>query len=251
MKNTESHEWSTTMLGSLIAALRSNDALDKAFLEFNQMLESGHWMYKEVQGILDGSKNPMDSRDAIFLKDQEINNLLRSLRSNLVTHLSINKNADFAACLVLMSIAKDAERIGDYCKNLFEIGVHDHKREQPKQYATRLDVLPGRLEEVFNLVGQAFPESSTKLAKAAIRAADAIRSECDSIENDLLAEQQRMETHDAAACSLKARYYKRLASHLANIATAIFGRIEDLNFRKPPKPDDVKSSGEASSPEGG
>ena len=59
------------MLGSLIAALRSNDALDKAFMEFNQMLESGHWMYNEVQSILDGSKNPMDSREPIFTKDQE------------------------------------------------------------------------------------------------------------------------------------------------------------------------------------
>ena len=54
-----------------------------------------------------------------------------------------------------------------------------------------------------------------------------------------------METHDAVACSLKARYYKRLASHLANIATAIFGRIEDLDFRKPPKSDGGASSGEA------
>ena len=233
------------MLGSLIAVLRSNDALDKAFLEFNQMLESGHWMYQEVQSILDGSKNPMDSRDAIFLKDQEINNLLRSLRSNLVTHLTMNKNADVAACLVLMSIAKDAERIGDYCKNLFEIAVHDHKREHPTQYANRLDALPSQVEDVFNLVGQAFPESSTKLAKATIRAADAIRNECDSIENELLAERESMETHDAVACSLKARYYKRLASHLANIATAIFGRIEDLDFRKPPKSDGGASSGEA------
>jgi phosphate uptake regulator len=27
-----------------------------------------------------------------------------------------------AACLALMSVAKDAERIGDYCKNVFEVG---------------------------------------------------------------------------------------------------------------------------------
>ncbi|MCH2144234.1 MAG: hypothetical protein MK082_03695 [Phycisphaerales bacterium] len=228
------------MLGSLIAALRSNDALDKAFLEFNQMLESGHWMYKEVQDVLDGTKNPAESREPIFSRDQEINDLLRSLRSNLVTHLSINKNADIAACLVLMSIAKDAERIGDYCKNLFEIGVHDQRSQENTSYTERLDALPGKVEEVFKLVEEAFPESSTKMAKDAIRAADSIRAECDSIENDLLAERETMQTHDAAACSLKARYYKRLASHLANIATAIFGRIEDLDFRKPPKAGDAE-----------
>jgi hypothetical protein len=35
---------------------------------------------------------------------------------------------------------------------------------------------------------------------------------------------------------MQTRYFKRIASHLANIATAVFGRIEDLDFRKPPKP---------------
>jgi phosphate uptake regulator len=226
------------MLGSLIAALRSGDALDKAFLEFHQMLESGRWMFNEVQAVLSGSKSPAEVREPLFTRDQEINNLLRSIRANLVTHLSVNKNADIAACLVLMSIAKDAERIGDYCKNLFEVGVHDRAGVNPSPYRERLDGLPERVEEVFDLVAQAFPESSTKLAKASIRAADAIRSDCDSIENDLLAEPETMAAHEAVACSLRARYYKRLASHLANIATAIFGRIEDLDFRKPPKSTD-------------
>ena len=238
------------MLASLIAALRSGDALDKAFLEFHQMLESGHWMYNEVQAVLDESKSPAGVREPLFTRDQEINDLLRSIRANLVTHLSVNKNADIAACLVLMSIAKDAERIGDYCKNLFEVGVHDSSGAGaiPMPYRDRLAPLPSRVDEVFELVEKAFPESNTKLAKAAIRAADAIRSDCDSIENDLLAERETMATHDAVACSLKVRYYKRLASHLANIATAIFGRIEDLDFRKPPKSvdqEEVKSDGAA------
>lgn len=226
------------MLGTLIAAFRSGDALDKAFLEFHKMLESGRWMFCEVQAVIDGSKSPAEVREPLFTRDQEINDLLRSIRANLVTHLSVNKNADIAACLVLMSIAKDAERIGDYCKNLFEVGVHDSAGAGAgsEPYRKRLSTVPRRVEEVFDLVAKAFPESSTKLAKAAIRAADAIRSDCDSIENDLLVERESMAAHDAVACSLTARYYKRLASHLANIATAIFGRIEDLDFRKPPKP---------------
>ena len=35
---------------------------------------------------------------------------------------------------------------------------------------------------------------------------------------------------------MQARYFKRITSHLANIATAVFGKIEELDFRKPPKP---------------
>ena len=51
-----------------------------------------------------------------------------------------------------------------------------------------------------------------------------------------------MPTHEAVAYSLLGRHYKRVASHLANIATAVFGKIEELDFRKPKKdgtPDDV------------
>ena len=41
-----------------------------------------------------------------------------------------------------------------------------------------------------------------------------------------------IETHEAVAYSLLARHYKRVSSHLANVATAVLGRIEDLDFRR-------------------
>ena len=40
-----------------------------------------------------------------------------------------------------------------------------------------------------------------------------------------------METHEAVAYSLLARHYKRVSSHLANVATAVLGKVEDLDFR--------------------
>ena len=44
-----------------------------------------------------------------------------------------------------------------------------------------------------------------------------------------------MTDSSAVSLSLQTRHFKRIASHLANIATAVFGRIEELDFRKPPK----------------
>ena len=38
---------------------------------------------------------------------------------------------------------------------------------------------------------------------------------------------QAIKTHEAVAYSLLARHYKRVAAHLANISTAVTGRIED------------------------
>lgn len=223
------------MLGTLLAALRSGDALDKAFTEFDEMLSAGQWMFGKVRSILEGKTPPQDVREELFTKDQEINELLRSLRLNLVTHLSVNKNADIAACLALMSIAKDAERIGDYCKNLFEVTEHGDLAEGNEKYQSRVAVLPDEVEKIFGLVRTAFSESSPKQAKVAIKAADAVRSTCDKIGQDLLEDHAEISTQDAVSLSLQTRYFKRIASHLANIATAVFGRIEELDFRKPPK----------------
>ena len=223
------------MLGTLLAALRSGDALDKAFNEFDEMLSAGQWMFGKVRSILEGQIPPQDVREELFTKDQEINELLRSLRLNLVTHLSVNKNADIAACLALMSIAKDAERIGDYCKNLFEVTEHGDLAKGNEKYQSRVAALPGEVEEIFGLVRTAFSESSPKQAKVAIKAADAVRSTCDKIGQDLLEDHAEISTQDAVSLSLQTRYFKRIASHLANIATAVFGRIEELDFRKPPK----------------
>lgn len=224
------------MFASLLAALRSGDTLDKAFSEFDEMLSAGEWMFREVRSILEGHTDPKAAREALFIKDQEINALLRSLRSNIVTHLTVNSNADIPACLVLMSIAKDAERIGDYCKNLFEVTEHGGTRGSTDAYSDRVSALPGEVEPIFELVRIAFGESSPKQAKVAIKAADAVRRACDSLSDDLLRDRTAISAHNAVAYSLQTRHCKRIASHLANISTAVFGRIEDLDFRKSPKP---------------
>lgn len=223
------------MLGALLAALRGGDALDQAFREFDEMLTAGQWMFNEVHGVLAGG-DPADVREAVFTRDQDINRLLRSLRGNIVTHLSVNRNADIAACLALMSIAKDAERIGDYCKNLYEVTEHGGLDHTPSAYQDRIRTIPDDIEKIFELVRTAFRNSDTKEAKVAIKAADAVRAACEKLALELLDDRSTISTQEAVSCSMQTRYFKRIASHLANIATAVFGRIEDLDFRKPPKP---------------
>ncbi len=36
---------------------------------------------------------------------------------------------------------------------------------------------------------------------------------------------------EAVAYSLLARHYKRVSSHLANVSTAVLGKVEELDFR--------------------
>ncbi|MCP4798261.1 MAG: PhoU family transcriptional regulator, partial [Phycisphaeraceae bacterium] len=186
------------MLGALLAALRGGDALDQAFREFDEMLTAGQWMFHEVHGVLAGG-DPADVREAVFTRDQDINRLLRSLRGNIVTHLSVNRNADIAACLALMSIAKDAERIGDYCKNLYEVTEHGGLGQTPSVYEDRIRTIPDDIENIFELVRTAFRESDTKQAKVAIKAADAVRAACEKLAIELLDDRSTISTQEAVA----------------------------------------------------
>lgn len=223
------------MFSQLIAALKSSDKLDDAFGEFAEMLVAASWMFDEANDVLRRKKSPDEVGDALYLRDKDINRLLRSLRGNILTHLTVNPVADIPGCLALMSVAKDAERIGDYCKNVFEVGRFYEADYQIDQYHEPLEDIRVRTKALFCDVQGAFSDSSVKQAKGAIKAADRIRSECDAIEESLLRDKQSVPTHEAVAYSLLSRHYKRVASHLANIATAVFGKIEELDFRKPKK----------------
>ena len=131
-----------------------------------------------------------------------------------------------------MSVAKDAERIGDYCKNVFEVGQCYSEDFNVPAYHEPLEEIRVEVEALFKLVAAAWRSSAAKEAKGTIKSADAIRDRCDDIIDHLLGDKASIKTHEAVAYSLLARHYKRVAAHLANISTAVTGRIEDLDFRR-------------------
>ena len=130
------------------------------------------------------------------------------------------------------SVAKDAERLGDYCKNVFEVGSFYTEDFNVPKYNDPLETIREEVEKLFNRTRRAFSESDEAVAKEAIKMADSIGDNCDEVIEQLLGDSASIETHEAVAYSLLARHYKRSSSHLANICTAVLGRIEDLDFRR-------------------
>ena len=62
------------------------------------------------------------ARDQVLRLDIQVNELERVIRRALLVHLAIPGNsADVPYSLLLMSLVKDVERLGDYAKNLAEI----------------------------------------------------------------------------------------------------------------------------------
>ena len=95
--------------------------LQRMRTDFGQMLDSGRHMFDTASNAFLGGTDLEVIREDLFATDKRINRGERQIRRELVVHASVHGATEFPPCLVLMSIVKDAERVGDYGKNLFDL----------------------------------------------------------------------------------------------------------------------------------
>jgi phosphate transport system protein len=218
------------MLREIFSALSGHSAVDRAFSDLSEMLEHGAWMFLRANEVLHGQVSAEEVGDAIYARDRSINALERSIRRKVLRHLTINPGRDVAVCLALMSIAKDAERIGDYCKSVYEVGRYYTEGFHVPRYQEPLDRYAEMTSEMFAMVASACRESDEQQARRALARTAEVRRGCDRIIEELLRDKDQIAFHEAVAYSLLARHYKRVAAHLANIATSVLGDLEHLDF---------------------
>lgn len=219
----------------LLNAFRSRETLDECFAEFDEMLAHAEWMFDRANEALKDRNRIGEVADPLYERDRSINRLLRSIRGHIIRHLQINPGSDVPASLALISVARDAERIGDYCKNVFEVARFYRQPFHVARYHEPLEEIRAGVKILFGEVREAFRKTDAKAGEAAIEKCRDLRKRCDSIIEQLLRDETNMETHEAVAYSLLARHYKRVAAHLSNICTALLGRVEDMDFHRKTK----------------
>ena len=110
------------MLSELLSIFKTSNPLQAMGENFARMLTLTYEMTVEAGGIYFGMKASPEARTAIYEHDVRVNKLQRTIRKQVVAHLSIPGNRpDVPYSLLLVSLVKDVERIGDYAKNLSEI----------------------------------------------------------------------------------------------------------------------------------
>ena len=100
----------------------SNESLDSIDAKLSEMLTNSMRIYDLAMNCLLGDTNLDSVRDDLYSTDKKINELHRDVRREMIIHSAVNsRNLDIPLLLSYMTMSKDIERIGDYCKNLFEI----------------------------------------------------------------------------------------------------------------------------------
>ena len=217
------------MFKELIDALRQRPLLGQMWSEMEEMLGDAVDMYRPIAGVLAGrEKLTRATHDSVYETDKRINHLQRKIRKQLVEHLSMAPGSDVPISLVLMSITKDAERLGDYCKNLLEVA---EAMERPVGEGKRGQEVCALLDDVgslFEPIAASTVNSDREAAEEAVGRGRELASRCDALIDDLLSDE--LPTREAVLVTLTARYLKRIALHLTNIASSVVMPLHRLDY---------------------
>jgi len=227
------------MWQKILDALTTTDALGEMMSQLGDMLEAGQWMFERASEVLMRRMDWASSARELYARDRQINRIEQDLRERVIAYLSVGNRSGLGACLVLMSIVKDAERIGDYCKNIFEVGKFYERQYSHPQYAGPLESVRGGVLPLFQRARTAFVDSDSGLARSVMDAAGSLTKTCDVLIRQLLSTTEPMPADEAVAYVLLARFYKRVAAHLGNIASSVVSPVALIDYRDEKLPERV------------
>lgn len=220
------------MWKEIFNAFRHTDVVDTLEGMIGEMLDASEWMFQQVSDLLDHKIQADNLRGPLYEKDRRINQLEQIIREKIVTHLSLDNPQDLGPCLVLMSVVKDAERIGDYCKNIFEVGKFYQGKFNRPEFHVPLEEIAATIQGMFARTKKAMLENNTALAKEVITKKSEVSKSCNLLVQQLLSiTDTDMPAGEAAAYALLARYYKRVESHLSNLASSVVSPVPLLDFQ--------------------
>ena len=192
---------------------------------FLEMLQDGRHIFDAAANCLLGGADPEVIREDLFKTDVRINKTEQLIRREIVVHGSVHGAATFPALLVMMSLVKDAERIGDYAKNLFDLAVHRPVLGSPeriKELVDRKDTISNMLVRAQHLIESQDVDGAQKFLKDA----DTVEDECDAEIERLI----KIENENVAARVLIQRYFKRTTGHISNTVTSVVMPVDKLDY---------------------
>jgi len=218
------------MLKELLSLFRTEDTIARMGADFSEMLDLSHGLTVRAGHILfQEGASEADELTEISKSDVEINKAERRIRKQLIAHLILTRDAsDVSYCLLLMSLVKDVERLGDYAKNVAEIRSEGGGPLPDDENAAEMQAIRDAVEKTFGAAIEVFASSDAKAAAELIQKGRAVNRRCDELITRVAGS-----TYDAATTTtlvLAARYYKRIESHLLNVLSGVVMPLHKLDY---------------------
>jgi phosphate uptake regulator len=214
------------MLREILEALKGKDELGSLIEEFAGMLELSAQIVREASQVYFGSLDVPVDRESFRAQDVKINKLERKIRKRLLWLLAGRTDGrDAPTALLLMSLVKDAERIGDYAKDLalltsFAGGAGEADAGALRKIADEITGIVDALPRVFR-------ESDQAAAAQLVRQGRTLSDHCEAHLKKLAGGP----TYPTVASHLLGtQYYLRTLGHAMNILSGLVNPLHKLDY---------------------
>jgi phosphate uptake regulator len=185
-------------------------------------------MIQEASDVYWGKAQSPEERTALYKKDVEVNKLERRVRKQIIAHLTGPQKSAVPYALLIMSLVKDAERLGDYAKNLLEVSEM-HETEFPNdERVGELQEIRHSVEGLARAAREVFEAGNEERATELTREGRNVAKRCDDLIRRIAAADYDGAT--AVSLTLGARFYKRIDSHLLNLLSGIIMPLHKLDY---------------------
>ena len=220
----------------MFAIFKSPESTDLE-LRLQEMLGDCARMFSLATSAIIGDVEAESVREELWDLDKGINRSERAVRRELLVRGAVRgAEMEHGLSLAYMSVGKDVERIGDYCKNIWDLahaGVSFGG-------ASDLDVLRQQTDEVAELLSEgreAFSTQDVKRVHSLIP-----RMEVNAVGHDDAMMGYIGSSAPASEAVPRALYYrflKRIVSHMENVLTSVVMPLDRIDFYKESKATDA------------
>ena len=204
------------------------DLLDSIDAKLSEMLTNSMHAYDITMNCLLGDTNLETVREDLYNTDKAINELHREVRREMIIHSAVNsRNLDIPLLLSYMTMSKDIERIGDYCKNLFEIAETGNSFAKGDDLDTYME-LKNDIGKLIVYLQSCLNLDDESKVQDLITLGSSLNNDLDGKITALLEDKEKIQY--PVATTLFYRYLKRIVSHIVNAATAIIMPTDQIDY---------------------
>lgn len=222
----------------MFSIFRESDQLESVEQQLAAMLAQCQDAYRLATEALFGERDPVSAGRELHALDQEINRTERSVRRDLLVHGTVRgTEVDQGLMLTYMSVAKDIERTGDKCKDIWELaemGANLSVGDDTEELREHRDHVAHLIEWTLDaFTNEDVPRVHELIATIAAEAEHYDSHVLHFVQSDL-------PSRYASPRALFYRYIKRLSKHLSNILSSVVMPVDRLDFYKKSKALDVE-----------
>ncbi len=217
----------------MFSIFRDADQLQSVEDQIDEMLANARTMYDLAISSLLGHRTPADVSEELWELDKALNKAERLIRRELLVHGTVRgAEVDQGLMLVYMSISKDIERIGDYCKNIWDLADINIDLRSGDDLLD-LQHHAGEVAELLQAGAEAFVNEDSEAVHELVPRIRDLAGHFDNHVDEYVTSDRP--GYYAAPRALLFRHLKRIAAHLSNVLSSVVMPVDRLDFYKKSK----------------